>query len=129
MSEEILKTHLNSWHIEHGGRMVPFAGYELPVQYPSGPIQEHQTTRLAAGLFDIDHMGQMTVRGPDAEVFLNRIATYDASKMNLFDAHYSIFCYADGTCVDDLFIYKLPDPQTQRTYFFLAINAANRQKM
>jgi aminomethyltransferase len=129
MSEELMNTHLHEWHVEHGGRMVPFVGWELPVQYPSGPIQEHHATRQIAGLFDIDHMGQMTVRGPDAEVFLNRLVTYDASKMKLLDAHYSIFCYPDGTCIDDLFIYKLPDPEyPDRIYFFLAINASNRLK-
>jgi aminomethyltransferase len=71
----------------------------------------------------------MTIRGPEAEVFLNRLVTYDASKMKLLEAHYSIFCYSDGTCIDDLFIYKLPDPEyPDQIYFFLAINASNRLK-
>lgn len=122
MTEELKKTHLHQWHVANGGRMVPFAGFELPVQYPTGPLQEHQATRQAAGLFDIDHMGQMTVKGPDAEAFLNKLVTYDTTLMKTLDAHYSIFCYPDGTCVDDLFIYKMPD------HFFLAINASNRFK-
>ena len=130
MTEELKKTNLSQWHAAHGGRMVPFAGWEMPVQYPSGPIQEHHATRNAAGLFDIDHMGQMTVTGPDAEVFLNKLVTYDATQMKYLEAHYSIFCYPDGTCIDDLFIYKLPDPQLgeKQPYFFLAINASNRHK-
>ncbi|MBN2550871.1 MAG: glycine cleavage system aminomethyltransferase GcvT [Anaerolineales bacterium] len=131
MTEEVKKTHLNQWHIAHGGRMVPFAGWEMPVQYPSGPIQEHHATRNVAGLFDIDHMGQMEIRGPDAEIFLNQLVTYDVTQMKLYEAHYAIFCYEDGTCVDDLFIYKLPDPSDdspQHIYFFLAINASNREK-
>lgn len=129
MTEELKKTQLNQWHAANGGRMVPFAGWEMPVQYPSGPLKEHQATRQAAGLFDIDHMGQMTVKGPDAEVFLNTVVTYDTTLMKYFDAHYSIFCYPDGTCVDDLFIYKLPEPaDSKRPYFFLAINASNRMK-
>jgi aminomethyltransferase len=130
MSEELKRTNLGNWHATHGGRMVPFAGWEMPVQYPTGPLQEHHITRQVAGLFDIDHMGQMEVRGPDAEAYLNKLVTYDTTLMKLYDAHYAIFCYPDGTCVDDLFIYKLPDPNTKGKsfYFFLAINASNRLK-
>lgn len=129
MEEKLIRTQLYDWHVAHGGRMVPFAGYELPVQYPTGPLQEHHTVRKAAGLFDIDHMGQMEIRGPQAEAFLNRLVTYDVRQMKMYDAHYAIFTYEDGTCVDDLFIYKLPDPQAASGfYFFLAINAANRHK-
>jgi aminomethyltransferase len=110
--------------------MVPFAGWEMPVQYPSGPLQEHEATRTAAGLFDIDHMGQMEVRGQDADAFVNHLVTYDVSKMKLFDAHYAVACYDDGSCVDDVFVYKLPDEQVNgsRPYYFIAINASNREK-
>jgi aminomethyltransferase len=130
MTEQLKTTRLHQWHVEHGGRMVPFAGYEMPVQYPTGPILEHEVTRIVAGLFDIDHMGQVEVRGADAEKFVNHMVTYDVTQMKLMDAHYAIFCYADGSCVDDLFIYKLPDTQTKydHPYFFLAINASNREK-
>lgn len=110
--------------------MVPFAGWEMPVQYPTGPLAEHQATRQSAGLFDIDHMGQVEVRGPQAMEFVNHVVTYDVNKMKLLDAHYAIFCYADGGCVDDLFVYKLPDKTAGggREYYFLAINASNREK-
>jgi aminomethyltransferase len=129
MSDELIRTHIYEWHVQHGGRMVPFAGFELPVQYPTGPIQEHHATRQAAGLFDIDHMGQVEVRGPQAETFVNRVVTYDVTQMKLLDAHYAIFCYEDGGCVDDLFVYKMPSSQEKAGYyFFLAINAANRHK-
>ena len=130
MTENLKRTALYEWHVAHGGRMVPFAGWEMPVQYPSGPLAEHQATRQAAGLFDIDHMGQVEVRGPQAAEFVNYVVTYDVNKMSLYDAHYAIFCYADGGCIDDLFIYKLPDPDGKdgREYFFLAINASNREK-
>jgi aminomethyltransferase len=130
MAETLKRTQLFQWHVDHGGRMVPFAGFEMPVQYPTGPLQEHEVTRTVAGLFDIDHMGQMEVRGPDAEVFVNHLVTYDVSQMKVLDAHYAIFCYADGGCVDDLFVYKLTDMQANdgRPYFFLAINASNRAK-
>ncbi len=80
MSETLKRTQLNSWHVEHGGRMVPFAGWEMPVQYPTSSIQEHNTTRKASRLFDIDHMGQMEVCGAQAEVFVNRLVTYDITK-------------------------------------------------
>ncbi|MGB3702060.1 MAG: glycine cleavage system aminomethyltransferase GcvT, partial [Anaerolineales bacterium] len=129
MSNDLKRTELYQWHVDHGGRMVPFAGWEMPVQYFSGPVKEHQVTREAAGLFDIDHMGQIAVRGPEAEAFVNWIVTYDVSKMELFDAHYALFCYADGGTIDDLFVYRLPDPEIEdRQYFFLAINASNREK-
>jgi aminomethyltransferase len=127
MTENLKRTHIYSWHVEHGGRMVPFAGWEMPVQYPTGPLQEHQTTRQAAGLFDIDHMGQVEVRGPQAEEFVNHMVSWDVTQMKMLDAHYAIFCYKDGTCVDDLFVYKLPDPDYGVQYF-LAINASNRLK-
>jgi aminomethyltransferase len=129
MSNDLKRTELYQWHVDNGGRMVPFAGWEMPVQYPTGPVKEHEITRQAAGLFDIDHMGQISVRGPEAEQFVNWIVTYDVSKMNLYDAHYALFCYADGGVIDDLFVYRLPDPENaDRHYFFLAINAANRSK-
>jgi aminomethyltransferase len=127
MEETLKRTQLYQWHVDHGGRMVPFAGWEMPVQYPSGPIQEHHATRKAAGLFDIDHMGQVLVRGPEAEAFVNKMVTYDVTKMAMLDAHYAIFCYQDGSCVDDLFIYKLADEEFGY-HFFLAINASNRAK-
>ena len=129
MSEELKRTELYQWHVDHGGRMVPFAGWEMPVQYPTGPIQEHHATRQSAGLFDIDHMGQIEVRGPDAEAFVNQLVTYDVTLMKTLDAHYALFCYADGGIVDDLFVYRLPDPDVgDRDYFFLVINASNRSK-
>jgi aminomethyltransferase len=110
--------------------MVPFVGWEMPVQYPTGPIEEHCTTRQAAGLFDIDHMAQIDVRGPDAEAFVNWLITYDVQRMEYFDAHYALMCYPDGGVVDDLFVYKLPDRSDEagRPNFFLALNAANREK-
>jgi aminomethyltransferase len=128
--ENLKRTELYNWHVQHGGRMVPFAGWEMPVQYPTGPTAEHHATRHSAGLFDIDHMGQMEVRGPQAEEFLNWIVTYDITQMKLFEAHYAILCYEDGTCVDDLFIYKLPDEKAdgKRAYYFIAMNASNRDK-
>lgn len=129
MAEELKRTALFDWHVAHGGRMVPFAGWEMPVQYPTGPIQEHEATRNHAGLFDIDHMGQLEVRGPDAEAFVNFVISYDVTQMKMNESHYGFLCYADGTVVDDLFVYKLPDANAASGYyFFIAINASNRDK-
>lgn len=127
MAKPLQKTNLHAWHAANGGRMVPFAGWEMPVQYPAGPLEEHKTTRTAAGLFDIDHMGQMEIRGPQAEAFVNYLVTYDVRQMALYDAHYSLMCYPDGGVVDDIFIYKLADASGD-VYFFIAINAGNRRK-
>jgi aminomethyltransferase len=106
--------------------MVEFAGYELPVQYPTGPLAEHHAVRTAAGLFDIDHMGQFELRGPDAGAFLQHVQVYDIDQMAPFDAHYSLFLYADGTVVDDIFLYNLASGSDQR--WLIAVNAANRAK-
>ncbi len=116
------QTQLYDRHIARGGRMVEFAGYWLPVQYPTGPKEEHIRVRTAAGLFDIDHMGQVRVQGPDALAFLQRIMTADVSRFRLGRANYSLMCYHDGTVVDDTFIYRLPDS------YFVAINASNNAK-
>jgi aminomethyltransferase len=102
--------------------MVEFAGWELPVQYPTGPTVEHHAVRNAAGLFDIDHMGQIEVRGPDAEAFLQLVQTWDISRMALNEAHYGLLTYGDGTLVDDIFIYRLPDR------WLVIVNADNRAK-
>jgi aminomethyltransferase len=116
------RTSLYDIHIALGGRMVEFAGWELPVQYPSGPTAEHHAVRTAAGLFDIDHMGQIEVRGPDAERFLQMIQTWDVERMALNEAHYGLLTYDDGTLVDDIFIYRLPER------WLVIVNAGNRAK-
>lgn len=116
------RTALFDSHLALGGRMVEFAGWELPVQYPTGPTVEHHAVRTAAGLFDIDHMGQIEVRGPDAEVFLQKIQTWDVSRMALNEAHYGLLTYDDGTLVDDIFIYRLPER------WLVIVNASNRSK-
>jgi len=122
MSQALKRTKLYDWHVQHGARMVPFTGWEMPVQYPTGPIKEHHITRRSAGLFDIDHMGQITVSGADAERFLNHLVTWDIGPMATYDAHYALMCYEHGGIVDDVFIYKLPDR------WFVVVNAANLAK-
>jgi glycine cleavage system T protein len=102
--------------------MVPFAGWEMPVQYPTGPIEEHHLTRRSAGLFDIDHMGQIEVTGPEAGAYLNYLVTWDVSAMAGNEAHYALMCYEEGGIVDDIFIYKLPGR------WLVVVNADNRLK-
>ena len=116
------RTPLYETHVAMGGRMVEFAGYELPVQYPTGPTVEHHAVRTAAGLFDIDHMGQFELAGPDVKAFLQGIQVWDISDMTEGDAHYSLLCYEDGTVVDDIFLYKLSNR------WLMIVNAANRAK-
>lgn len=116
------RTALYETHVALGARMVPFAGWEMPVQYPTGPLEEHKAVRTAAGLFDIDHMGQLAVSGPDAVRFLQRVQVADIRAMRVGDAHYSLLCYADGGIVDDIFIYRLPED------WLVVVNASNREK-
>ena len=115
-------TALHDWHVEHDARMVPFAGYSMPVFYPTGAIQEHHLVRQSAGLFDIDHMGQVEVRGDQAEAYLKRLLTWDVSQMATREAHYALMCAEDGGVIDDIFVYRLPDR------WLVVINAANRLK-
>jgi aminomethyltransferase len=121
------RTALHAWHVEHGARMAPFAGWEMPIQYPTGPLEEHHTTRRAAGLFDIDHMGQIEIGGPDAVAFVNHVLTYDVRRLKPFRAHYTLLCYQDGGTADDPIVYRLADRSDQPT-FWLAVNAANTAK-
>ncbi len=116
------QTELYARHVALGGRIVEFADWLLPVQYPTGPLEEHHTVRRAAGLFDIDHMAQLVIRGPDALPYLQRVVTMDVAQMAMGEAHYSLVCYEDGGIVDDIFVYRLPDR------YFIAINAANADK-
>lgn len=116
------QTALYQAHLDLNGRMVDFAGWELPVQYPAGPTAEHEAVRTAAGLFDIDHMGQFRIQGPDAEAFLKFIQPRNVSAMASMEAAYSFLLYADGTFIDDIFIYRLPD------HWMVVVNAANRAK-
>ena len=116
------QTRLYDRHVALGGRMVEYANYLLPVQYPAGPKAEHLRVRHAAGLFDIDHMGQVIVRGPDALPFLQQVLTADVSAFGPGTANYALLCYDDGTVVDDTFVYTLPD------HYLVVINAANNAK-
>ncbi|MBW2976192.1 glycine cleavage system aminomethyltransferase GcvT [Candidatus Woesearchaeota archaeon] len=119
MNEHSLKkTPLADVHKRLGAKMVDFGGWYMPVQYTS-IIDEHLTTRAKAGLFDICHMGEFIVKGPDSRKFLQRIITNNADKLYTGKAVYSLMCYENGTTVDDLFVYQLKENE-----FMLVVNAS-----
>jgi aminomethyltransferase len=119
MSETLQRTPLYEWHLGQGARMVPFAGWEMPVQY-AGILEEHRTTRTAAGLFDVSHMGEAVVSGPDAVAFMERVATNRLDNLAPGRARYTLMCVPDGGVVDDIIVYRV-GPQE----FFICLNAGN----
>jgi len=122
MSATLSRTPLHALHVELGGRIVPFAGWEMPVQY-SGIIEEHLAVRHAAGLFDVSHMGEARVRGRDAAAFLDGIMTNEMSTIKVGMARYTVMCQPDGGCVDDLIVYRLAADE-----FLICLNASNAAK-
>jgi aminomethyltransferase len=117
------KTPFYECHLAQGGTIVPFAGYELPVQYPTGIIAEHTAVRTAAGLFDVSHMGEIVYSGKDALKNLNYILTNDFTSLKDGRVRYSVMCNEEGGCIDDLIVYRL----NEETYW-VVVNAANRNK-
>jgi len=118
-----LKTPLYDTHVKYGGKMVPFAGYLLPIQYQQGISAEHIAVRTAAGLFDVSHMGEVTLKGPDALKNIQMLVTNDCSVMYDGQVKYSPMCNANGGVVDDLLVYK-----KRENDYLLVINAANHDK-
>lgn len=117
------KTPLYDVHVAEGGKIVPFAGYLLPVQYPSGVIKEHMAVRQAAGLFDVSHMGEILFTGPTALNTLNHLLTNDFTDMPEGRVRYSVMCNEKGGVIDDLVVYKFGDEE-----YLVVVNAANRHK-
>jgi len=122
MTAPLARTPLHAFHVAHGGRIVPFAGWEMPVQY-TGIIEEHLAVRRAAGLFDVSHMGECRVTGPDAAAFLDRVMTNAMAGIPVGMARYTILCQPDGGCVDDLIVYRLGAEA-----FLICLNASNAAK-
>jgi aminomethyltransferase len=102
--------------------MVPFAGFEMPVQYPTGITAEHRAVRERVGLFDVSHMGEFELRGPDAHSLAQRVTVNDVSKLAVGQAQYSAMCLESGGIVDDLLVYRYPD------HYMLVVNASNHDK-
>jgi aminomethyltransferase len=122
MTEPLARTPLFAEHVALGGKLVPFAGFEMPVQYPTGITAEHRAVRSAAGLFDVSHMGEFLIRGPQALDLVQRVTINDASTIELGQAQYSAMCYEAGCVVDDLLVYRYPDR------YMLVVNASNLEK-
>ncbi len=117
------KTSLYQKHLDAGGKIVPFAGYLLPVQYAAGVMKEHLAVRSACGLFDVSHMGEILCQGKDAIANLNHLLTNDYTIMKEGTARYSVMCYENGGAVDDLIVYKISDES-----YFIVVNASNKDK-
>ena len=115
-------TTLHNTHISLGARMVEFAGYEMPVQY-EGIIKEHEFVRNHAGIFDISHMGEVLIKGPDSIRFLQKLMTNDLNLLDPWKGQYSCMCYENGTTVDDAFYYLEPTGNIR-----MIINASNIEK-
>ena len=122
MSENLVKTALYNEHRELGAKILPFAGYKMPISYSNGIKAEHYAVRNSSGIFDVSHMGQFFVSGKESLSFLQKMTINDVSKLQVGDAQYSAMCYEDGGIVDDLIVYRKPDG------FFLVVNASNIDK-
>ncbi len=122
MDETLIKTPLYDVHTALEARMVPYAGYTMPIQYPGGIRAEHAAVRTAAGLFDVSHMGEFTVRGPQAEALVQYLTVNDVSGVVPGQAQYSALCNESGRILDDLLVYRFADR------FVLVVNASNRDK-
>ena len=122
-SETLQKTCLYDSHVALGARMSPFAGFMMPIQY-SSIIEEHNAVRQKAGMFDVSHMGEIFVEGPEAEAFVNYVFTNEIRGLAPGGILYGMMCYPDGGVVDDLLVYKEFAPE----HFLLVVNAANIAK-
>ena len=114
------RTALHGVHVAHGARMVPFAGYAMPLQY-DGILKEHARVREQVGLFDVSHMGEVWFRGPDALSVLNGLITNDLNRIGDGRAQYTAMCAPDGTIVDDLIVYRFSEEE-----LLVCVNASNR---
>src|SRR6266436_3028772 len=121
MAQTLLTTPLRDRHVALGARMVPFAGWEMPVQY-EGVIQEHRAVRTDAGVFDVSHMGEIEVEGPQANALLQGLLSNDLDRIEPGEAQYTLLTNERGGITDDLIAYRL-----ERCRFLLVVNASNRE--
>src|ERR687886_2217749 len=120
MAQTLQRTPLHDRHVALGARMVPFAGWEMPVQY-AGVIQEHRAVRSDCGVFDVSHMGELEVEGPRAKELLQATLSNDLERLGDGDAQYTLLTNERGGIVDDLIVYRLG-----RFRWLLVVNASNR---
>jgi aminomethyltransferase len=121
-SVALQRTPLYPVHLASKARMVDFGGWEMPVQY-SGILNEHHAVRKAVGLFDVSHMGEIEIRGPEAQRLVNYVSTNDAARLKPGQIHYAGLLYEHGGFVDDILVHKIADD-----HFFICVNAANQEK-
>jgi aminomethyltransferase len=121
-AQELKTTPLYAWHKAHGARLVPFAGYAMPMQY-EGILAETKATRAAGGLFDVSHMCQFSVRGRDAGAALASLVTNALAKVAVGNAQYNLLCRDDGGTLDDLIVYRRAED-----WYFVCANASNHEK-
>ena len=121
-AETLQRTPLHDRHVQAGARLVPFAGWEMPVQY-AGIRAEHAAVRERAGVFDVSHMGQVETSGPGAAALLQRLLSNDVERIAPGGAQYSVLCREDGGVLDDLFTYRLGDDR-----FLTVTNASNHER-
>jgi len=120
--QSLKRTPLHDVHVALGARMVPFAGYEMPVQYPAGVLAEHKAVRTGCGLFDVSHMGEFLVRGAQAVELVNHLATNNVATLVVGQAHYSALLNERGTFEDDCLVYRFDD------HLMVVVNASNVDK-
>lgn len=124
----LARTPLDAWHRSAGAKMVPFAGYEMPIQYGAGIVAEHQACRTRAALFDVSHMGRLRFEGDGAAEFLDHVLTRRVSDLPVGDVRYSMVCNAAGGVLDDVLVSHLQTP-SERRFHLLVVNASNREKI
>ena len=130
MPKDLKRTPLYSWHKEHGGQMIEFAGWEMPVAYERGILEEHLGTRKFGGLFDISHMGRFLIRGMEAIPFMQHVLTNNVMALDPGVAQYTLIQNEGGGAMDDAYLYRLEegDPSLETNYL-LVVNAANKEKV
>ncbi len=120
--DTLKKTPFHDFHVAHKAKMVPFVGFEMPVQYPTGITKEHEIVRNAIGVFDVSHMGEFEVTGPDRNAFVNRLTCNDVGALSDGQAQYSALLTDEGTFIDDCIVYRFDDK------LMLVVNGANVEK-
>jgi aminomethyltransferase len=128
MERELKKTPLYAWHCKHGGHMVEFGGWEMPVSYKQGILEEHLGTRRYGGLFDISHMGRFSISGKDALPFLLHVLTNNALALDPGMAQYTLIPNEEGGARDDAYLYRLDEDDAGPRSYLLVVNAATREK-
>ncbi|MBM3898894.1 MAG: glycine cleavage system aminomethyltransferase GcvT, partial [Gemmatimonadetes bacterium] len=121
-SVPLKRTPFYDLHLAAGAKIVPFAGFEMPIQYPTGITAEHQAVRNACGVFDVSHMGEFIIRGPQAIDFVTYVTTNDVASLGIGQVHYSAILTKQGTFVDDCLVYRYAD------HLMMVVNGSDKEK-